>query len=124
MRKPGPRTRAVGTRASSSRIAGMRRRFNERATIYHQRFLFDTCVVALLLFGMGCGWFTVLRWITLGALLMFLPKFFSDGSRLLDAELIRDRLGMKPAPRGRHSGPRSAPIHSGAHPRPGSRNKA
>lgn len=93
----------------------IRRRFHERTTVYHQRFLFDLAVVALLLLTMGCLWFHVGRWIALGALLMFTPKLFTDAGRLLDVELLRDRLGMDPPPRGRHSG---------KHPRPGARNRA
>jgi hypothetical protein len=99
--------------------ASVRRRFNERATIYHKRFITDCVVLAFLLFTMGCLWFSVGRWICLGALLMFLPKLLVDAERLLDIELLRDRLGMEPPARGRH-----ARRHSGAHPRPGARNKA
>ncbi len=99
--------------------ASMRQRFNERASIYHKRFLTDVLITAFLLMTMGCLWFSVGRWICIGALLMFAPKLFADAERLLDIELIRDRLGMEPAPPGRHSR-----RHSGAHPRPGARNKA
>lgn len=97
------------------RVASARERFRQRASIYHQRFLTDVLILAVLLFSMGCTWFHVGRWICLGAILMFLPKFFTDTGRLLDVELLRDRLGMQPTLHGRHSG---------KHPRPGARNKA
>lgn len=92
-----------------------RDRFAVNFNRYHQRFLADLAVVAVLLFGMGCLWLTVGRWITLGALLMFLPKLITDGSRLLDLAIVRDRFGLEPQRPGRHSG---------KHPRPQARNKA
>lgn len=92
-----------------------RGRLEQRLTLHHRRFLTDLVGLSLLLFGMGCFWFSVGRWIALGAVLMLLPKVFTDGGRLLDVELIRDRVGMHPQPHGRHSG---------KHPRPGARNKA
>jgi hypothetical protein len=103
-----------------ARAASLRRRFHERTTLHHHRFLTDLLVIAVLLLCLGCFWFTVGRWMILGALLMFLPKAFTDAGRLLDVELIRDRLGMEPPKPGRHSIRR----HSGTHPRPGARNRA
>lgn len=117
MKRKLPRTRLPGARRATQR-------FLRRATVYHQRVLVDLALLGTLTFAMGCLWYTVGRWIALGMILMLAPKLFTDAGRLLDTELLRDRLGMDPPPRGRHSGPRSAPIHTGAHPRPGARNKA
>lgn len=97
------------------RLGSLRRRFDERTSIYHKRFLADVSLLAFLMILTGCLWFSVGRWICFGAILMFAPKFLADAERLLDVELIRDRLGMDPPARGRHSG---------KHPRPGARNKA
>src|ERR1041384_981388 len=103
MREPTTWTRAT------------RERFAAKFNLYHRRFLTDLVIVAILMFSMGCFWFSVARWICLGALLMFLPKLCTDGGRLLDLAVVRDRLGMQPQRQGRHSG---------KHPRPGARNQA
>lgn len=97
------------------KVTAIRARITERVTLHHQRFLTDLAIAGLLLAGVGCFWFSVGRWLALGALLMFAPKLFTDAGRLLDVELLRDRLGMQPAAR--------PGKHSGKHPRPGARNR-
>ncbi len=104
-----------------------RDRFQRQLSYYQRRCAADALLLALLLFSMGCLWFTVGRWLCLGAILMFLPKIFSDTSRLLDFAIVRDRLGMPPQPGGRHcaEGLRKPGMkNTGKHPRPTARNKA
>lgn len=97
-----------------SRYAKMKATVGQRATRAHRKLMFDYVVCALLFFFMAAFWNSGGRFLFLGALLMFLPQVFTDASRVLDVELVRDRLGMAPPPQGRHS----APAHHGAHPRP------
>ncbi len=104
-----------------------RDRFQQQLTRYQRRCVAEGFVLAMLLFSMGCLWFTVGRWICLGAILMLLPKIFADTSRLLDFAVIRDRLGKPPEPGGRHSAEglrKPGPRNTGKHPRPTARNKA
>lgn len=106
-------------------------RMTQRLTRSHRKLFLDFAVAGVLLFGIGCLWNGVGRYLFLGALAMFLPKFIADAGRVLDVELLRDRLGTNPPHHGRHTAPVNPltgrtlkkPVvrHQGAHPRPGNR---
>lgn len=121
------RSHLAAVKLRAGRLDGL---LNERVTRAHRRLLFDFLITGLLVFSIGCFWFSVGRYLFLGALLMFLPQVFTDAARVLDRELLRDRLGMDPH-HGRHTAPvnpltgrplkRPVTTHHGAHPRPQNR---
>jgi hypothetical protein len=96
----------------------MRKNFYERvkgrSTVAHRRLQLDLVILGLLLFTAGCFAGSVLRWMALGAILAFLPVVWTHLGRVLDIEVVRDRMGLEPTSHGRHSG---------AHPRPPARNR-
>lgn len=79
-----------------------------RRTPEHRKLYSLTIVLGLSVMLMGCLWQSVGRWIFLGALLVLLPLWWTSLSRVLDVELVQDRLtrampGPRP-PYGRHHG--------------------
>jgi hypothetical protein len=78
-------------------------RIKNRSTTAHRRLQLDLVILGLLLFTSGCFWGSVLRWMSYGAILAFLPVLWTHLGKVLDIENVKDRMGLEPASRGRHS---------------------
>lgn len=74
---------------------------------------YDAAILAVLLITMWCGWGGVLRWITLGAILMYLPLALAHVAHALE---IR-RLGafwLSEKPYGGKHSSDNRPHHNGS----------
>ncbi len=96
------------------------RNLRQGMTAAHRRLRTDAVIFAVLLFALGatCGG-GFAQGVVIGALLMLLPRLWTDIGAVLDLETIWDKYGTPPRKVGKHTGK----AHSGHHPRPGARNQ-